>query len=113
MVKWHAVDWVLRQLSYMKPIPDPPRILGEIHGIDKKGKDHINWANQYASYSFLWNARHERNMNSVSNTDLEPKYEASEKTSHTPIRILLCSRRYLVKTLSLNIRHTPDRLHTT
>ncbi|MBA0771999.1 hypothetical protein Gotri_007446 [Gossypium trilobum] len=89
---------VLRQFDCKQPTLDPPHILGEIYGIDKKGRDHIYWANQHAPYIFLWNARHERtrtrscrnrvppfrNTDSVSNTDPEPDYEASKETSHTP-----------------------------
>ncbi|KAH1106153.1 hypothetical protein J1N35_009921 [Gossypium stocksii] len=43
VVEWYHGDQVLRQFSCIQYIPDPPCKVGEVHGMNKRGKQGLHW----------------------------------------------------------------------
>ncbi|MFQ6652916.1 hypothetical protein Gotur_024567 [Gossypium turneri] len=75
MVEWYYGDRVLRQFGCIQPIPDPPCEVGEVHGMDKRGKPMLDWGIKHRKFMALWNDRLRRRPQMVMVTDPQPSLE--------------------------------------
>ncbi|KAH1031314.1 hypothetical protein J1N35_043488 [Gossypium stocksii] len=57
VVEWYHGDRVLRQFGCIQYIPDPPCKVGEVHGINKRGKQELHWGVKQQRFITVWNDR--------------------------------------------------------
>ncbi|MFQ6651989.1 hypothetical protein Gotur_024078 [Gossypium turneri] len=75
MVKWYHGDRVLRQFGCIQHIPEPPCEVGEVHGMNKRGKLMLDWGIKHRKYVALWNNRLRRRPQMVMASELQPSLE--------------------------------------
>ncbi|KAG8492470.1 hypothetical protein CXB51_009567 [Gossypium anomalum] len=57
IVKWYQGDRVLRQFGCIQYIPNPPKEVGKVHGINKRGKHRMHWGVVHRRYIAMWDNR--------------------------------------------------------
>ncbi|MFQ6670908.1 hypothetical protein Gotur_035625 [Gossypium turneri] len=53
VVEWYHGDRVLRQFGCIQHIPDPPCEVGEVHGMNKRGKSQLDWGIKHRKFVAL------------------------------------------------------------
>ncbi|XP_012483047.1 serine/threonine-protein phosphatase 7 long form homolog [Gossypium raimondii] len=75
VVEWYHGDRVLRQFDCIQHIPDYPCEMGEVHGMSKRGKPHLDWGIKHRKFVALWNDRMRRRPQMVMASELQSSLE--------------------------------------
>ncbi|KAK5819264.1 hypothetical protein PVK06_024241 [Gossypium arboreum] len=75
VVKWYHGDRVLRQFGCIQYIPDPPKEVGKVHDINKRGKHGMHWGVVHRRYIAVWDNRMGRRPRMDMSSDLQPSPE--------------------------------------
>ncbi|KAH1129204.1 hypothetical protein J1N35_000582 [Gossypium stocksii] len=57
IIEWYHGDRVLRQFGCIQHIPDPPCNVGEVHGMNRRGKLRLHWGVKHRRFVAVWNDR--------------------------------------------------------
>ncbi|KAH1081449.1 hypothetical protein J1N35_021210 [Gossypium stocksii] len=72
VVEWYHEDRVLRQFGCIQHIPDPPCNMGEVHGMNRRGKLGLHWGVKHRRFVAVWNDRMARIPRMDITSDLQP-----------------------------------------
>ena len=58
IVKWHRIDWVLRQFGFCQRIRQPCDNASILHKSDLRGRYDVDWTIRHRDYILCWGSRH-------------------------------------------------------